>query len=413
MLSLATAAIDASASNSTIENIDTQEYYTLDVVSIANQVKDILSSKQITLSLQGKVSDINIVADVLIDFSNGLYVNVSAVVLEKSVVAVLQDGIIYVTIDDNLKIKGNIDELPDLIEGITTALNGGASSSLGAISIPSLTLTYDGTNFVVVVAGFEISVDVEHGISSASVNSSMFTATASIDIDNQAKSTPAVQNVESFDNDINTIVPYVSAIKKLINSTHVYANVRARINGTKYSFTLKVQHQDDLRVQLTGTLLNKDLDVKYIDGDVYVSALGLNYYLTQEDLADIISVALENIDKFGVHFDGVSITSFMIREDILQIILNEDIIIIANITNGEFTSIELMYDKIFVNLYLSYDVTFDITANQNVSAGSLRLPGSRVRRSLHSSRPVLQTADRIFSKRNPRLRSADSGCPDR
>lgn len=338
--------------------VPTGEYHELDIVAIASQVKDILDSKSFSADINANFMDTTISAHAVVNFEGGISAQISGSAFDKEFVITLQDGVLYVSIDDSIKLQGSVQDLPELIDEIKTVFAGN-SNSVGALDIASsLTLKYNGSNFIVALGGFEVFVNVENGIGNVSMQSEQFSAQLLLKFDAQ-EIVEKVTDIESYDNDVFQFVPTISAINYLINSEHIHGIAQVYIDGELHEFTLHVQHEDGIKAYVSGKLLDKEFKLTYAN-NLYVNALGFSYYLTSEDMNDIFNGALALVDELPLHIESMQITNFVVREDVVYVVINNEIYIQLILNGGRIDNIQINYNDIDAYIYLNYETQIEI-----------------------------------------------------
>ncbi|MBR4745562.1 MAG: hypothetical protein IK070_02515, partial [Clostridia bacterium] len=95
-----------------------REYHALDIISIASQIKDVLDSKSFSADINATFMDTTISAHAVVNFEDGISAQISGSAFDREFVITSQDGVVYVAIDDSIKLQGNLQDLPKLIEEI-------------------------------------------------------------------------------------------------------------------------------------------------------------------------------------------------------------------------------------------------------------------------------------------------------
>ncbi len=345
---------------------DKDSYKPLDVVSVVNNVTNIINNSKLSIVANVTVGKVNLPVNIALDFSNGLTANISTSYSGIDALVTIQNGQLYVDCN-GFKMTAPLAKLPDVLSDILTTFGVQMPSTL-----PAIALGYDGGNVSINAGDLNAVVDIQNNFGHIELTYS--TVSAIVDITSSSDivvNTLSADEVATYTNDITNLTDIASAVYDLVTCNQMTAVLRLHINGKQYDFTLSYTHTDTYNVQLTGTFMDKPVLVSLVNDTVYLSVLGMNYYFDLQDW-DKLRIAIKNfvgkdlsqmldgmlsslqgekLDLSGVSFDASGIIARL-----------GDVALKLSIDERKMDMLQVEYGNLMAFVYFKHNITSTITA---------------------------------------------------
>lgn len=111
--------------------------------------------------------------------------------------------------------------------------------------------------------------------------------------------------------DVTSAVDLVSMLLGVTNQKTFTFAIQAEVFGYVIDGYASVDFSHELRAQFIGTVAGIQVEILYVDGQLYVSVLGLKLQVTMSELQSILAGYLPTIDFKEIDFASLSIQSFI------------------------------------------------------------------------------------------------------
>ncbi len=378
--------------------IITSEYQLIEITQadlqeIENNLKRTAYEGVLTLNKESEQIDISY----KLDFTKDVIINLSATLYNYNIAVVVQNENVYISVDSNLKISGNIKELPKLIEELVAELKGEQNTStLASQSLAVNTSTDISFNLAELLANINLSKlnitstnltcsfdeifgfeNISFAISYANKALTGFSGTYN-GMGVVASVSPLTNNLEYVDSakeqeyvKVDNIADFAVYAKNTLFSNNITFNGSLSYKGEQVSYTVMLNKTDDIKVYATLTYNNRNFNVIYANEVVYVNAYNLKVKFNIADfdkykdgIFALLGMSMPNVDLTEITnelktFDYTTllkyISLFNVTPTQFNLALTNGLEVCVTALNNKLNNLSLGYEGVSLQTTLSYD----------------------------------------------------------